>query len=520
MAIKTLISRREAFLGSGAGLAGLALSGLPDWADGAPSVAPPLPIPSLIEARDGEPVSLALQNSRHRFDGRSAVASSGISASYLGPVVRVHIGDTIPFRVENHLDEETTLHWHGLLLPSHLDGGPHNAISPGAVWRPEITIKQAPATAWFHPHPHGNTARQVYSGLAGMMIVSDGGDRDRGLPTDYGIDDLPILMQDKRFGRNGELIYQPSMMDMMHGFRGDTFLVNGAIGPVAGVPIGFVRLRLLNAANARNFDLLFSDRRPFFVIASDAGYLSEPVERRQLVIAPAERYEILVDFSDGLPADLLTASDPYGMGPGMMMQMGRFQPTAGNNPQLLMRFKPDPALPVAITQLPRALAILAVPDNATVVAHRTFVLNPMMGMGMSVGMGRMAGMHGMGGQSVRNTDHDHAGGSQMMAINGRSYSMHRVDVTAKLGTSEIWNISSDAMAHPFHVHGANFRILSNKGRRPSAEQAGWKDVVLVDDQAEILVQFDNLASPKMPFMYHCHILEHEDHGMMGQFAVV
>ena len=97
-------------------------------------------------------------------------------------------------------------------------------------------MKQPAATTWFHPHPHGNTARQVYGGLAGMMIVSDGGDRDRGLPATYGVDDLPIVLQDKRFGRNGEFVYQPNMMDLMHGFQGDTLLVNGAIGPVANVP--------------------------------------------------------------------------------------------------------------------------------------------------------------------------------------------------------------------------------------------------------------------------------------------
>ncbi len=143
-----------------------------------------LPIPQLIEARSGEPVTLTLQKTQHRFGSGPAVPSRGISASYLGPVVRVRNGDTIPFRVENRLDEETTLHWHGMLVPSHVDGGPHNTIRPGAVWSPEITIKQPACTAWFHPHPHGNTARQVYSGLAGMMIVSDGADRDRGLPAD------------------------------------------------------------------------------------------------------------------------------------------------------------------------------------------------------------------------------------------------------------------------------------------------------------------------------------------------
>jgi FtsP/CotA-like multicopper oxidase with cupredoxin domain len=377
-------------------------------------------------------------------------------------------------------------------------------------------VNQPAATTWFHPHPHGNTARQVYGGLAGMMIVSDGGDRERGLPESYGVDDLPIVLQDKRFTRSGELVYEPTMMDLMHGFQGDTLVVNGAIDPVANVPAGFVRLRLLNAANARNFDLRFADQRPFFVIAGDAGYLSEPVELRSLVIAPAERYEILVDFSDGRPIDLVTAPNmQHGDGAGMMMQMGRLRAHAGGT-ERFMRFNPDPALRALVTRLPRALATLAPPDIKSAVEWRTFVLNPMQGMNMMA-------MHGMGasrGAATQSGEHDHAAAAQMMGINGRSFSMNRVDVTAKCGTSEIWEIVSAAMAHPFHVHGASFRILSNNGRKPSAEQSGWKDIVLVEDRAEVLVRFDHPAPPKMPFMYHCHILEHEDHGMMGQFAVV
>ena len=160
---------------------------------------------------------------------RTGSAVTGHIRELPGPVVRVRNGDTIPFRVDNRLDEETTLHWHGMLVPSHVDGGPHNTIKPGAVWSPEITIKQPASTNWFHPHPHGNTAPQVYSGLAGMMIVTDGGDRDRGLPETYGVDDLPIVLQDKRFNRDGDIVYQPDMMDMMHGFQGDTLVVNGAI---------------------------------------------------------------------------------------------------------------------------------------------------------------------------------------------------------------------------------------------------------------------------------------------------
>jgi len=116
-----------------------------------------------------------------------------------------------------------------------------------------------------------------------------------------------------------------------------------------------------------------------------------------------------------------------------------------------------------------------------------------------------------------------SGAADMMGINGRSFAMDRIDVTARLGTAEVWEISVGGMppmAHPFHIHGASFRILSKNGRNPAAHEAGWKDVVLVEEHAEILVRFDNPAPPRMPFMYHCHILEHEDHGMMGQLAVV
>ncbi len=482
---------------------------MPRWAQATPAPRDALPVPRWIEARNGEPVTLALQRTQHRFGTGPAAPARGISASYLGPVVRVSSGDTVPFRVENHLNEETTLHWHGLWIPSHLDGGPHNTIRPGAVWSPDLTIRQPASTAWFHPHPHGNTARQVYSGLAGLMIISDGADGDRGLPTAYGVDDLPLVLQDKRFGRGGAPVYDPDMMDLMHGFQGDTLVVNGAISPLARVPAGFVRLRLLNAANARVFDLRFSDRRPFFVIAGDGGLLAEPVEVRRLVIAPAERYEVLVDFTNGRSVDLVIAPDA-GDGPGMMMPMMGTRRQAAGAVETFMRFETDPALKAAVTGLPRQLATLAPPDVKSAVAWRTFELSPMMGMGGMMGMGIMHGP-GRGARSAH-----------MMGINGRSFAMDRVDVTAKLGTAEIWEISAGGMpmAHPFHIHGASFRILSKDGRSPAAHEAGWKDVVLVEEHAEVLVRFDNPAPPRMPFMYHCHILEHEDHGMMGQFAVI
>lgn len=438
-----------------------------------------LPIPQLMETRKGEPLRLALRKGRHTFGPGKTAPTLGISADYLGPVVRVRSGEDVAFQVSNQLDEATSLHWHGLEIPSHIDGGPHNEIKRGATWSDVLPIRQPAATTWFHPHPHGATGRQVYGGLAGMMIIADGGDRERGLPSEYGVDDLPLILQDKRFDRTGAPVYNPGMMDRMHGFQGDALLVNGVIGPVATVPAGFVRLRVLNGANARNFNLRFSDRRTFWAVAGDGGLLAKPTELTSLLLAPGERYELLADFTDGRNVSLVNDPDPsHGT-----MAMPMSQQSA---PERLMDFRPDAARKPEISRLPGALGALSEPDVKSAAAWRTFRLNA---MGMNMG------------------------------INGQPYAMDRLDFTAKLGSTEIWEIISADMPHPFHVHGASFRILSSNGRKPPAHQAGWKDVLLVEEQAEILVRFNQPASSHHPFMYHCHILEHEDQGMMGQFAV-
>jgi blue copper oxidase len=197
----------------------------------------------------------------------------------LGPVIRVRRGDEVQMVVENRLNTTTTVHWHGLLVPGHNDGGPQQPIHPGEYWRPVLKIDQPAATLWFHPHPHGDTARQIYMGLTGMIIVDDGSDAQLGLPRTFGVDDLPLILQDRTFDSDGSIEYDSKTLDALdiaYGARGDTVIVNGAVTPVAKVPPGVVRLRLLNAANAQNFELRFSDQRIFQVIASDGGFLSAP----------------------------------------------------------------------------------------------------------------------------------------------------------------------------------------------------------------------------------------------------
>src|ERR1700751_418866 len=157
-----------------------------------------------------------------------------ILGSNIGPVLRLRRGDRVEMIVENPLDAPATVHWHGLLVPGDADGGPHQVIAPGATWRPTLTIDQPPATLWYHPHPHQDTARQIYLGLAGLIIIDDG--NDLGLPSDFGVNDLPIIIQDRTFGTDGSLDYDGGELGIVYGVRGDTIIINGAIAPVARVP--------------------------------------------------------------------------------------------------------------------------------------------------------------------------------------------------------------------------------------------------------------------------------------------
>jgi FtsP/CotA-like multicopper oxidase with cupredoxin domain len=492
-----MLSRRELMAGFG-GIASAAIMGRARLAI-AQEVEPfssPLPVPPLLDARrQGNRVKITAREGRHTFSPGIRVTTYGYSADYLGPAMKVYRGDTVQIEVENKIDRPTTVHWHGLLVPARDDGGPRSLIERNQVWRPEVKVDQPEATAWFHAHPHHDTARQVYMGLAGLMLIEDGTGMRLGLPRDYGVDDLPLILQDRQFDAAGRLVYFGGGPARMMGMRGDTVLVNGTIAPNAKVPAGIVRLRFLNAANARNFDLSFADGRIFHVIAGDGGYLPRPVAMRSLLVAPGERFEVLIDFSDGRPAVLQAAEDDFSMGmmgPGMMGQpFGRRSPGSGS----ITRFEVDTTLPIKAKAVPPALGTRVAPDRNAAVGRRRLTLDMgMMGMGMG---GSMA---------------------SPMGINGYAFDPRRIDIEAKVGTAEIWSVAPVMMAHPFHIHGVMFNVLSLGGRPPPAHLAGAKDTVLLREPAELLVHFTQAATRDKPFVYHCHILEHEEAGMMGQYT--
>lgn len=493
------LTRRSVLAGAGAIGAGAFTSYYAGWtAADAAAERQPLRIPPLIDARkEGNAVALRVQAGATEFFPGRASASLGYSGSYLGPSIRIYQGDNVEIAVTNKLKEDTTVHWHGLLIPAELDGGPHQIIVPGDTWRPRLPIHQPAATLFYHSHIHGRTGAQVYSGLAGLLLVTDEAERALALPSEYGVDDLPVVIQDRQF-EDGLMVLPQGMMTMMQGRRGNTILANGTPNATARVPNQLVRLRLVNGSNARIYDLSFSDNRAFHWIASEGGLLDRPMSVRSLTLAPGERVEVLVDFSNGQAASLETAPDtnmPMMMGP--LAQARNFaKEILGGQGETVLQFAPV-GTPGTPSKIPERLVERPRADPSKANTRRRFVL----GMGMG---GMMGGGPGSGGG---------------MVINGRPFDMNRIDENVRLGETEIWEVSGEMMSHPFHIHGVQFDVLSRNGSKPSLRDTGARDTVLVREPVELLVHF-NQPAEKAPLMYHCHILEHEDNGMMGQFRTI
>jgi len=436
----------------------------------------------------------------------------GLNQSYLGPVLRAKRGDRVAINVTNQFNEITTVHWHGMTLPAKMDGGPHQFIKPGNTWHSNFDVRQSASTLWYHSHAMHQTGAQVYHGIAGMFIVDDEASMQSDLPQQYGVDDIPCTIQDRRFNQDGTLSYLGSMPDRMMGMRGSVVLVNGVVTPTLQAKSTLLRLRLHNGSNARTYNLAFSDGRPFYVIASDCGYLSKPFKTNEIRLAAAERAEILVDVSDRKQTLLksLPGKDGGGMGMGMMRMMN-------DNSELDIMMIDARQAQQSPHKIPTSLPKTSTSANPReAVTTRQFELEMgMMGMGRGGGMGMMRGGGPMGMMG--------RGGGGMFRINGKSMDIKRIDFQVKRNTTEIWEVTNASpMAHPFHVHNVQFRIIDRNGRAPHPSETGPKDVVLVhsNEKVRIVMAFPEYSDASAPYMYHCHILEHEDQGMMGQFVVV
>jgi FtsP/CotA-like multicopper oxidase with cupredoxin domain len=464
----------------------------------------PLPIPEMLEGKmvDGVRIyDLKVQRGVHEFFHGVKTPTLGINAPYLGSTLKMRVGEKIRLNVTNDIGEPTTLHWHGMHLPAKADGGPHQVIAPGTTWSPEFEVKQQAATFWYHSHLHKKTGEQVWRGLAGMIIVEDMLSDKLDLPNTYGVDDIPVVLQDRSFYRDGSLAYDTSMHSVMMGLNGDVAIANGKVFPQVLGNASKMRLRLLNGSNASFYNLGFNDNRAFHQIASDGSFLEQPVEMQRVLLGPGERAEIVVDISDGKNINLFSdggmpsGGGMMGGGRGMMGRGGMMD--GGSSQYHFLQIvggdrKKSADLPARLLKLDRL-------EPASAAKTRRFSLDVTMGPMVMMGL------------------------SKPVAINGKVMDMNRIDEVVKLGDTEIWEISNPSpMPHPFHIHDIQFQILDRNGRRPPANERGLKDTVIVNsgETVRVIAKFDDYADPDRPFMYHCHILEHEDAGMMGQFTVV
>ena len=475
--------------------------------------------PRLVEVGSNEVFDLVAEPTSHAFLPGKPVPVIGYGGTHMGPAIRLKRGATSKLRLVNKLDRPTNVHWHGLLVEGEFDGGTQPGLAPGASWEARLRVDQPAATLWYHAHVHGQTTRDIHDGLCGLLIIDDAKTAGLGLPSTWGVDDLPLVLQDRDFDGEGRPVRPALGASLEHGFRGRTIIANGTAEALAKVPPRLVRLRLLNAASARTFRLFFEDQRSFRMIASDAGFLPEPVELSVLPLAPGERAEILVDFAEGT-SHLMTGPDDHEHRMGAHVTS---LPDVLTAPVRAVGFVAASDQSTS-TKVPTSLVALpALPTATGDLKRRRFELRVMPGNGAAMDHGAMdhGAMHH--GAPPATMDHgNHADPAELpprLVINGKRFEPGRIDEQVKLGATEIWEIVSPEMAHPFHLHGAHFRVLSEDGEAPKLWNRGLKDTILVENSAELLVTFTRPAGPDAPFVYHCHLLEHEDGGMMGAFTV-
>ncbi|MDN4607938.1 multicopper oxidase family protein [Sporosarcina highlanderae] len=428
-----------------------------------------LRIPSILEQDDEEGVVYTVRAQRGKteiFDG-TETETYGYNGSFLGPMLRLEKGDNVKIRTINELDEATTFHWHGLEVAADVDGGPHDALEPGEEKVIEFEVTQEASTLWFHPHPHEKTSEQVYNGLAGLIYIEDENSKSLGLPTDYGENDIPLIFQDKIFDEEKQLNYSAAKND--DGTIGDTLLINGTLNPKLTVNKEKVRLRLLNGSNARNYTFKLNTGDSFVQIATDGGFLNEPVTLNEVTLTPSERAEIVVDFSQ-----LDTEKDL-----ALINEDG----------SILLPFEVS-VQSETVSRIPGLMNDFSLTEEE-----------------MDLPVTKKIELFGM---------------MDMVTINGKKFDPERIDFTQQQGVTEVWEIYNKpdmmgGMIHPFHIHGAQFKIISRNGEAPPENERGWKDSISVspDETVKIAIQFKN----KGVYMFHCHNLEHEDNGMMGQVKV-
>lgn len=454
----------------------------------------------------GTVFNLNVQNGITQFYPGINTNTYGINGSLLGPTLIINKGDLVTLNVTNNLTgngNSTTMHWHGLHVPAMDDGGPHQVIMQGTTWSPKFKMLNNAGTFWYHPHGLGKTDLHVVKGLAGMIIVKDSAESLLNLPRTYGIDDFPIVIQTKAF----DLLNQVAIASNM-----DTALfVNGTYNPYLNVPSQVVRFRVLNGSSSRSYNLGLSNNQNFYQIATDGGLLDSTLMLTRLVLSPGERAEILVDFTGKINEKIhlksFASELPIGIyGADSVGDLDNILHDYDDNilngsDFNILQFNVTNANSKPITTIINNLVPYKPFKIVDATKFRTFVFDTFRLLPIDA-PNRTDGPFG---------------------INNATFDIDVVNETIHLNTTEVWTLKNKTLlAHPFHIHDIQFNVIEKNGKAPIPSERGWKDVILVmpNDSLKFITKFETFADKITPYMYHCHILHHEDDGMMGSFVVI
>ncbi len=439
-----------------------------------------LQFPEVINFNDTQQAELTAQKNEIFIYPEKKTEMFTFSGELPNPTIRIQKGDKFHLIFKNNLAKPTIIHWHGLIVPEDMDGHPKDVISNQETYEYSYDLNQSAGTFWYHTHPHGRTGKQIYHGLAGMYIVEDEQEKALNLPSNEF--ELPLMIQDKRFDKEKQLIYKEIQQDN-NGVIGDVVLVNATPFPYHKVSSRKYRLRIANASSVRTYNLSFEGLKSFTLIGTDGGLLEEPIELESVLLSVAERVDLIVDFQDKEIGDTVTLKT-IGIEGAVNIGLNPNYPALDASMDI-MQFKVTQKSKNTL-QIPQKLLPMKRLKEDDAIKTRKITMQ--------------------------------AGEGGTWTLDNKKFDTSRIDQKVKLNTTEIWEIKNTIhMIHPFHVHGVKFQVLSRDGDTAIPTDKGWKDTVLVrpNETVKIIMQF---TMPGL-FLYHCHILEHSDNAMMAQFLV-
>lgn len=438
-------------------------------------VVPPLLVPTIDGSGVKNYTMNMLKGSTTLLPGVSST-TEGFNGVWMAPTIDVNNGDQVAMAITNSLGEDTTVHFHGSHVPAIYDGGVFGVFSSGTTYNPNFTVNQQAATLWYHPHVIGDTGRGISLGLVGMFMIGDSSATSAVLPGTYGVNDIPLVLQQEAIASNGTIEYTEATIA---GANLPLFLngMNVSAAPATlNTSQNRLRFRLLNASIGSQVTVSMSDQSSFTMVASDGGYLAAPLSVTSVTLGPAERAEIIVDLAPSATRTLVsTLAGVISEIPSSTVSTLVITTTGVGTP----------------SPLPATLNIIT-PYN-TVNATQTVTFTG------------IDGYFGINGVDV------------LQLSQFAQTAMHTT-----LGNTELWNIvNQTGTVHYFHMHDVQFQVVTVNGNPPPAAEAGWKDTVVVppNDTVQIAMQFLDYADANNAYMLHCHTVTHEDQGMMGDFYV-